>query len=106
MAHVTMVMWAFFYARSMRVWVRVGNAAFVRHIQPRSWKIEAARLLGCVDVIHQLACGPAGGGADPGGKTGLNLAQAGHQFDEIARAIAAVELLSENPVPAILHRAI
>ena len=41
-----------------------------------------------------------------GGKTGLNFAQAGHQFDEIARAIAAVELFGENPVPAILHRAI
>ena len=42
----------------------------------------------------------------PWGEAGLNLAQAWHQFDEIARAIAAVELFGENAIPTIFHRAI
>src|SRR5690606_24915256 len=36
----------------------------------------------------------------------LLLAQPGHQFDEIAGAVAAVELFGEDAVPAVLHRAV
>ncbi len=33
-------------------------------------------------------------------------AQSRHQFDEVARAIAAVELLGKDAVPTVLHRAV
>jgi hypothetical protein len=36
----------------------------------------------------------------------LNFAQPGHEFDKVARAMAAIELMHQNLIPTILYRAI
>lgn len=47
------------------------------------------------------------GHGQPGwGQEALNFAQSRHQFDEITGAVAAVQLLGQNSVPSVLHRAI